>query len=267
MLKLSSTSEVMASFGSATNIYVEAYTLHGPIVCALEEAARRGAHVVVQLDGAPFDDPKGGFAKENARLAARLRGAGAQTALGHPLHAKEIEVDGTLYLDEKNWGTNDVVLRDDNAAEASSIPTTKSEALAEEARLLEHASSLDDVVVESESFGAGNATYCALKTLALAGGAPRLLVSERELRGNERERHILEALVRDGVRVRACKDSEKLAVAGGCAWLGSANATVTYGEAEMTDWGLCTADAEIVRAVRTRLESAWKTARTLGSGA
>jgi hypothetical protein len=265
MLELSSTSEVIASFRSAKKIYVEAYTLHGPIVRALENAAGHGAHVVVQLDGAPFDDPKGSFAKENARLAAQLREAGAEAILGHPLHAKEIEVEGTLYLDGKNWGTNDIVLRDDDAAEAASIPTTKPEALALEARLLEHASKRDQVVVESESFGSGNAAYAALKALALAGGAPRLLVSERDLRSNDRERHILESLVRDGVRVRVCSDSEKLAVACDRAWLGSANATVSYGDADMTDWGLCTANAGIVNAVRTRLELEWKAARTLGT--
>lgn len=267
MLELSSTSEVMASLRYAKEIFVEAYTLHGPIVRALEDAARRAAHVVVQLDGAPFDDPKGSFAKENATLAARLRGAGAEAILGHPLHAKEIEVDGTLYLDEKNWGVNDIVLRDDDAAEAASIPKTKHEALAAEARLFEHARALDEVVVESESFGGGNAAYSALKKLALAGGAPRLLVSQRDLRGNGRERHILESLVRDGVRVRLCSDSQKLAVAGDRAWLGSANATVTYGSADMTDWGLCTGNPEIVNAVRTRLESEWEAAHTLGSGA
>ena len=136
MLELSSTSDVMASLRCAKEIFVEAYTLHGPIVRALEDAARRAAHVVVQLDGTPFDDPKGRFAKENATLAASLREAGAEAILGHPLHAKEIEVDGTLYLDDKNWGVNDIVLRDDDAADASSIPTTKHEALAEEARLL-----------------------------------------------------------------------------------------------------------------------------------
>ncbi len=264
MLELSSTREVMTRFGSAKEISVEAYTLHGPIVRALQDSARRGARVVVHLDGAPFNDPKGGFAKENSKVAAQLRAAGAQAILDHPLHAKEIEVDGTLYLDEKNWGTDDIVLRDDNAAEASSIPTTKREALAVEARLLDHADALDEVLVESESFGSGNAAYLALRTLALAGEAPRLLVSERDLRGNDRERHILESLVRDGVRVRTCSDSEKLAVAGDRAWLGSANATSTYGNGDMTDWGLCTANAEIVDVVRTRLEAEWKAARTLG---
>ncbi len=262
MLELSSTREVMTRFQSAKEIDVEAYTLHGPIVRALQDSARRGARVVVQLDGAPFDDPKGGFAKQNASVAAQLRAAGAEAILGHPLHAKEIEVDGTLYLDEKNWGTDDIVLRDDNAAEASSIPTTKREALAQEARLLDHAEAPDDVLVESESFGSGNAAYFALKSLGLAGEAPRLLVSERDLRNNDRERHILESLGRDGVRVRICSDSEKLAVAGDRAWLGSANAT--YGSDDMTDWGLCTANAEIVDAVRTRLEAEWKAARKLG---
>ena len=61
----------------------------------------------------------------------------------------------------------------------------------------------------------------------------------------------------DGVRVRVCKDSEKLAVAGSGAWLGSANATAAFGESDMIDWGLCTSDPAIVSAVRARLEAAW----------
>lgn len=261
MVALSSTSEVLERLASAREISAEAYTLHGPVLRALEAAARRGAHVAVRLEGAPFDDPKGSLAKENAKRAAELRSAGALATLGHPLHAKEIAIDGILYLDEKNWGSNDMVLRSDDPAEAASIPATKAEALAQEAQLIERARRLDEVVVESESFGSNNAPYAALKELGIAGAAPRLLVSDRDLRGNDRERDVLEGLVRDGVRVRICKDSEKLAVAGERAWLGSANATATYGKTDMTDWGLRTENAEIVNAVRDRLESQWQTAK------
>jgi hypothetical protein len=266
MLRLSSTSEVLARIERAKQIMVEAYTLHGPVLHALEAAARRGARVAVRLEGRPFDDPKEHLRRENSKLVAELRRDGADAALGHPLHAKAISLDGTLYLDGKNWRAHDIVVCDDDAAEIASIPMSKHEALEQEALLLARARLRDDVIVESESFGAGNPTYSALKALASAGKSPRLLVSERDLRANRRERRVLEDLVRDGVRVRICKDSEKLAVAGDGAWLGSANATVTYGDADMTDWGLCTGNAEIVTAVRDRLETQWETARTLPSG-
>ncbi len=149
------------------------------------------------------------------------------------------------------------MLREDDATKARAVATIKHEALSREAQLLCDSRRGDDAVVESESFGCCNAVYGALSKLARGGASPRLLVAQRELRGNEREAEVLEKLVNDGVRVRVCKDSEKLAVAGGGAWLGSANATAAFGESDMIDWGLCTNDPAIVSAVRTRLEAAW----------
>ena len=264
MLELSSTSEVIARLGRAKEIAVEAYTLPSLVVNALECAARRGAHVAVELESTPYNDSGGRLAKENAKLTSELRAAGAGATLEHPVHAKEIKLDGTLYLDEKNWRSGDIVVRDD-APHPGTIPMTKHQALEREAQLLAHARRCDGAVVESESFGPGNATYSALKALGGAGAAPRLLVSERVLSGNGRERRILENLVRDGVRVRVCRDSAKLAVAGDRAWLGSANATVTFGDADMPDWGCCTGNAAIVGAVRERLEAEWKTSREFKS--
>lgn len=260
MLALSSTNDVIESIATAKEIAVEAYTLHGPVLRALEAVARRGAHVVVRLEGRPYDDARRHLSGENARIAAALRRAGADAGPADPIHAKRISVDGTLYLDEKNWQMGDIVLRDDDASEAASIPMTKDRALAEEARLLGGARRRDGVIVESESFGAANVTYSALRRLGRAGAAPRLLVSEADLRETPRERAVLTALVRDGVRVRVCRDSAKFAVAGDRAWLGSANATYAGGRWNMTDWGLRTGNAEIVTAVRIRLEAQWKAA-------
>jgi hypothetical protein len=261
MLRLSSTDAVVAGIASAKQVFAEAYTLGGPVLRALENAARRGAHVVVELEEAPFNDAKRQLARENAKVASELRGAGADVRLEHPIHAKMISVDGALYLDEKNWHEGDIVLRDDGAA--ASIPMTKLDALRQEAELLGRARDCDGVIVESESFGSANPVYSALKVLARFGAAPRLLVCENDLRSNARERAGLEHLARDGVRVRVCKDSAKLALAGDCAWLGSANATYADGRWAMPDWGICTSNSEIVNAVRNRLETEWKTAREL----
>lgn len=128
-------------------------------------------------------------------------------------------------------------MREDDPAAARAIPMIKHEALAQEAVLLDGAPKSAGVIVESESFGCCNGVYGRLRALAHAGAAPRLLVSERELRGNAREREVLEALVREGARVRVCDDSEKLAVAGDRVWLGSANATVAFGGSDCIDWG------------------------------
>ncbi|HEY4433196.1 MAG TPA: hypothetical protein VGM99_02235 [Candidatus Cybelea sp.] len=263
MLSLQSTGEVLSALASARDVSVDAYTLHGPVLRAVEAAAQRGARVTVALDGSPHNDPGGHLAAENRRLAGELRRAGAAVSLGEPVHAKAIRADGELYLDEKNWGMGDLVVREDDAAAGRAIPMIKHEALAQEAALLDCAPKNAGVIVESESFGCCNRVYSRLGALARAGSSPRLLVSERELRGNAREREVLNGLARIGVRVRVCSDSAKLAVAADRAWLGSANATVAYGESDCIDWGVRTADAAIVDAVRERLETRWRGAKPL----
>jgi hypothetical protein len=260
VVELSSMGEVCQAVGAARQIDLQAYTVWGPALKAVEAAAWRGAQVTVHLEGHPFGNPH--LAKENEKIAAQLRAAGAAVTLGHPLHAKALAVDGTLYLDEKNWRPGDLVLRVDDPAEAATIPMMKHEALAREGQLIDGASSADRVIVESESFGCCNKVYSELHQAALAGAAPRLLVSSRELSGNVPEREVLEALVRDGVTVRVCDDSEKLAVAGDAAWLGSANATIAAPDSDSTDWGLDTHNTTIVAAVRSRLETQWQRART-----
>lgn len=259
MVALSSTSQVCRALREARQIDLQAYTVWGPVYGAVRSAARRGAGVTVHLEGRPFNDPH--LAKENRKIAAELRAAGAVVTLGHPLHAKALAVDGTLYLDEKNWRPEDIVLRDDDPADAAKIPMIKHEALAREGELIGGASRADAVIVESESFGAYNIVYSTLERLGRAGAAPRLLVSENDLRANPRERRVIERLVAEGVRVRVCRDSEKLAAAGNGAWLGSANATIAMPATDSTDWGLCTEDSQIVAAVRARLEAQWQSAK------
>ncbi len=263
MLQLSSLQNAISSVERGNDVAVAAYTLHGPLLQALEEAARHGAHVVVELESHPYGRAKHGLARENVRLAKELRAAGADARLRPGVHAKTLSVDGALYLDEKNWHSRDVILREDDAAEAAAIPRSKHDALAAEAGMLAHSRSSDGPIVETESFGTGNATYFALQALGQSGAAPRLLVSKDDLRGNARERAVLERLAARGVRVRICADSEKLAVAGDRAWLGSANATYSDGNFAMSDWGVCTANAAIVETVRTRLENEWRNAKEL----
>ena len=242
---------------------MQAYTLHGPVLGAVEAAARRGANVRVELEAHPFNDREGALATENERLIDQLRLAGAKAQLADRVHAKEISVDGTLFLDEKNWHDDDVVLCENDPVEAQWIPMRKEDALAEEAKLLAGARASDGVIVESESFGSGNPTYNALKALGMAGASPRLLVSEKDLRSSPKERSTLLGLIANGVRVRICSDSAKLATVGDSAWLGSANATYAESRFDMTDWGARTSDATIVQVVRDRLEMQWQSAKSL----
>ena len=267
MVELSSTSALLAGMARAKEIAVEAYTLHGSVLSAAESAARQGAHVAVRLAGQLYDDRGGGLARENGRVAAELRQSGAEVTLEPGLHCKAIAVDGSLYLDGKNWHEGDLVLRDSDPADAGKISATKRDALESEGELLRGARAADGAIVESESFGCCNGVFYALRSLGRSGAAPRLLVSARDLRGNDRERRALDELVSDGVKVRVCGDSEKLAAVGDRAWLGSANATVAAGKWNMIDWGLSTGDATIASAVRRRLEAEWAVARDFRSAA
>ncbi|MBV9232592.1 MAG: hypothetical protein JO030_01005, partial [Candidatus Eremiobacteraeota bacterium] len=166
---------MIARIPSAKQIDVTAYTLHGPICAALERAAGQGAQVTVELERDPYDSP--GLGRENRRVVQRLAEAGVDARLDHPVHAKEIVADGTLYLDGKNWHEGDLVLREDDPADRATIATIKHEALAQEAALLRGAQPSDDLVVESESFGRYNAVYSALERAARAGLTPRVLVA------------------------------------------------------------------------------------------
>ncbi len=258
MLALSSTRSAIESLAHARRVAIDAYTVGGAMLAALEAAARRGARVTVRLEAHPYDDASHHLGRLNAKIARELRRAGADAWLDDPIHSKTLDVDGTRYLDEKNWRADDIVLREDDPGNAAGIVHDKSQALALEAELLRAARRGDAVIVESESFGFGTPVYAALAALGRAGSAPRLLVCRRDLRESKRERAALRDLTRAGVRVRVCDDSAKLALAGGRAWLGSANATYARGQYAMPDWGTCTRDARILGAVRTRLDGDWE---------
>lgn len=264
MLALSSFDSVLRAVRTERHIEVWAYTLHGPMLSAVEAAARRGASVRVELEDAPFDDRGHRLAHENRRVAAELRRCGADAVLTRGEHTKAVLAGSTLYLDGKNWRSDDLIVSEDDPSRAAAIPAIKHEALEEERALVDGAQRSDDAIVESESFGCCNAVFAALERLARAGAAPRLLVCRRDLSGNTRERELLTKLAAEGVRVRVSRDSEKLAACGDGAWLGSANATIAIPGDEEADWGVRTRDPAIVHAVRERLEAQWQSARDLG---
>jgi hypothetical protein len=282
MVRLSSGQDVVRALAAARDVEVLAYTLRpGPVLAGLQAAARRGARVRVRLEGAAFNDPKAALARRNRQIVGELAECGADAQLvdsdgtGIPLHAKALLTDGRLFLDDRNFGASDFVIRDSDpsaaravreifsgdepAPNSPSFSIEKRDALAREAALLRAAGPDSDVVVESESFGYGP-VCSALDGLAKLGVPVRLLVSSREAAAGGRERMALERLANDGVAVRVCKDSEKYALVGRRAWLGSANASPAFG-GPMIDWGLCTNDRATVAAARERVEARWSTAR------
>jgi hypothetical protein len=265
MLSLSSTAQAAAAVRGARAVDFEAYVLRpGELLDALEAAARGGARVRVRLEGAPC----GNAARANRFAVAELRRSGADARLSlppqAPLHAKALVADGALYLDDRNWGNGDLVLRDDDPHDPC-VARHKRSALESEAELLRTASG-GGTIVESESFGCGNPVYAAVDDAAELGLEPRVLVCARELRGNRRESAMLERLVRDGARVRVTQQTDKIALAGERAWIGSANATAAFAPPDALEWSVCSGNAAIVAAARARVEDTWSRARPLHHG-
>ena len=240
----------------------------GALFDALEAAARGGAHVSVRLEGAPCGDADGSFARVKRRASSRSCVAPASTRARARRRTRRFtqrcsSVDGTRYLDDRNFGAGDLVVRDDDPADPA-LATHKREALAAEGKLLRGAQPGDDTIVESESFGCCNAVYSALDDAAKRGLHPRVLVCARELRGNDRERDRLAQLAADGARVRVTKETDKLALAGDRALDRQRERHRRDRHCPDTiDWGVCTDDAAIVAAARARVESTWAHAKPL----
>jgi phosphatidylserine/phosphatidylglycerophosphate/cardiolipin synthase-like enzyme len=288
MVGLSSGAAALAAVEKGRDIAMIGYTIQSrPLLHALEDAARRGAHVSVRLEGEPYGDPNGSFAGYNRKLAASLRHNGVRVRLTRgaadgPMHAKALAIDGKLYLDDRNWARDDLILRDDDRADAAAVQSTaagraadgrpafalrKRDALRLEARMLQKAGAHDRVTVETETFGTSNAVCRALDDLGKRGLHPRLLVQRRPVASNLRERAALARLGRDGVDVRTTDDTEKFAVCGSRAWVGSANASPAFGNPDIIDWGACTRNRAVVEAVATRLAERWAQGRPLAGTA
>ena len=283
MLSLSSTGELLAALHGAHDVSLTAYTLPaGRVLDGLAAAARGGAHVVVRLEGYIYKDG-GSVTAANAAAVAELRAGGADVRLVHPtsdahdamLHAKTAVIDGTLFLDDRNWPDDggDTILRDDFSADvrlAADISRgrqdapmpffaiAKREALASEARLLNEARAGDDVIVESESFGAGNRAYNAIDAAARRGAHVRLLVNARDAQGNANETAAIAKLKTDGVAVRTCDADEKFAIVRGArGWIGSANATAAFDHPDQFDWGARTDAPSILEHASAVFDARW----------
>jgi hypothetical protein len=263
---------VLARIRTARDIAFGTYFLTpGVVRDALAEAAHHGAHVEVTAQSVPFHD-NGARKHMTAASAKLLRDAGAQVTLldsrRTPFHLKAAVVDGVAYLDDRNWTQDgrEIVLADDDPKDVAlveqalaghgdanaALATRKDEALARELQVIassEHA----PVVLETETLGQ---TPLSAALRRHAKTAPTTLIVGRGMMRTPRQRALLEGLRRDGVDVRERGVNQKLALGGGVAWIGSANATVTLDETAraQVEWGLLTRDAALVGAVRTALE-------------
>jgi phosphatidylserine/phosphatidylglycerophosphate/cardiolipin synthase-like enzyme len=258
MLALASTAETLAAVASARSVSFSAYLLHpGALFDALDAAARRGAKVVARVEESPYR--AGSLARLNARMLERLRRDGADARAEPGVHAKTLIADGVAYYDDANWleRGGDTILRDPDARDPA-VATTKGAALDLELRAIEAARAGDAIDLETESFGNGPVSG-ALERAAGRGARVRVLVSRRELRRNAREAETIAGLERAGAEVRSTGATEKFAVVGERAWVGSANAT--YGAFDQSDWGAVVDDAPVREHCASAFASRWGTAR------
>jgi hypothetical protein len=274
---------VAAAIERGSSVALSAYVLRpgSGVEAALERAGDRGAQVTVTLEGHPYRGGTGShsLAHANRASAASLRRHGVAVRLpgraAIPVHLKAAVVDGTAYLDDRNWtgdGHDTIVATSDPRAvdavaatlagrAAASVPglaLDKAAALRLEARAIRDADG-DRLDVQSESFGYSR-VYDALRDRAAHGAHVRLLVSAREYaqRGNVAERSALRHLREVGVEVRVVCSDEKLCVGGDRGWVGSANAT--FAGRPMLDWGMETRDPAMLRELERRFEATWATA-------
>jgi phosphatidylserine/phosphatidylglycerophosphate/cardiolipin synthase-like enzyme len=272
--------DVLGALAHGRDVALSAYVLApgNAVARALDAAAGRGAAVAVTLEdfesGGPAARGLHGLAR---RTADDLRAHGARVSLGVPngdvVHLKAAVVDGTAYLDDRNWaaaGETIVAVRDPERVAlvraairgetgcAAGLATEKAGALELEAEAIR--SGGDRIDLETESFGSC-AVERALRERAESGATVRLLVSGRVAfaKGSERERAVLHRLAAAGVAIRTTDANEKLCVAGDAGWVGSANAT--YDAVPTTDWGLRVREPPLLAALETSFASEWRSAR------
>ncbi len=272
-------SEVFGRIAEASRVALSAYTLEprGEMMRALGAAADRGARVAVTLEGfAGRSDARElrRVALENAR---ELRAHGVRVRFGPKsgaeVHLKAAVVDGTAFLDDRNWAARGETIVattapsevatvrdaiDGRPRDFGALATDKRSALDREAEVIRRGG--DHVDLETESFGPG-VVATALRERAACGAHVRVLVndhiaSERRARG---ERALLRELAHAGVEVRVSPASEKLCVAGDRGWVGSANAT--FAGEPMTDWGLTIDESSLLGTLATTFERNWVAAR------
>jgi hypothetical protein len=283
VISLSSTVDMLRAMSTARRVTFSSFVLfNGPVKKALKDAARRGAHVSVRLNGYSYN---GGAIPARNRDAARvLTAAGADARVVHVsdtdgpgLHLKAAVCDGVAFLDDRNWvQATDTVIRDDNPsdvrairnaasyhrAHCRSLQLDKGMALQDESALLQ-SGARHGIDVATEEIGFSNIFY-ALEKLARHGAHPRLVISSRGLCGKYFT--AAQLLTRAGVRVRVSGQSEKFAIVGTRAWVGSANATSTAHDAAQLDWGMRTGEHRIVRALQSRFRALWNDAAPLPAG-
>lgn len=287
MISVSSTAQMLEALRAARKVTFSAYFLkRGRVADGLEQAAKRGADVEVRADGAPYGDCRGKMPESRAVMRA-LRKARADAAFVHAsegdgpaLHIKAVVCDRVAFLDDCNWSRGgDTVVRDDTPSHvraireavlqragrtAGTLALSKTDALHAEARMLAMRPHSREVEVETEGLSASPVSH-ELRDLIGKGILCRVLVSERAFKHYPATHAAALSLQKAGADVRTVAVSEKIAIAGTHAWIGSANATSTYPNAGDVDWSLTTKDAHLAAVLKHRFDAHWRESKPLSA--
>jgi hypothetical protein len=182
-----------------------------------------------------------------------------------PLHAKLAIVDGTAYLDGRNWDSTDVIVSETGAADLTAIgnalaltptdstylDTIKQDALALETTFITNASGTT-IDYMTESFGAGNVAN-ALIARAQAGATVHAIVLSSDT--SQTEDTTLTQMKNAGIDVELNpgSGSEKMAIIGNTAWFGSSNSTT--GSPDQIDWGAVFSSSSVLSTLQSNFNT------------
>ncbi|MFY9781003.1 MAG: phospholipase D-like domain-containing protein [Candidatus Baltobacteraceae bacterium] len=260
----SSIAAALEAVDRASTVEISAYSLsmRTSMYRHLVAAAGRGARVEVIVTGTGM-----GYAvRDNERLAAAAPELHVRLT-AEPLHVKALLAGGRVFLDDRNWATRSLVIElpegaaaavrraidGDATAAYGEVTFSKGASLRREAQLL--ATARSQIALESESFGAENPVYDALRVAARRGVAVRVLVNAEDARDDQREAAAISALERAGAHVAYTSATDKLAIVDGrVAWVGSSNAS--EGVQGQIDWGVTTTDGRMLRQIEGAFERA-----------
>jgi hypothetical protein len=261
--------DALGAVDSAQDVHLSAYLLdpRSSIVSHLAKASSRGATVSTTLTGSGLSNA----VQQNSDMQ-RDDAALHITLSPEPLHIKALVADGQVFLNDRNWGRDSIVLQmpgEDRGAILEALagrPATvgpltlsKGAGIAREALLISTAQS--SVEFASESFSDNNQVYDALRAALARHVAVTVVVSAADAQPNPKdpkdvarakaERHSLDVLMGAGAHVRLISATDKIAVVDGMrGFVGSTNATA--GVPDQVDWGLVSLDSDIVRALDAR---------------
>lgn len=261
-----------SKLSAASTICFSAYVFTNESFQALDTAAKNGANETVVLPQEEYSEDSSDANQLAADGAHIIYDQGTSTP---PLHAKLALVDGSAFLDGRNWDTSDVVISDTYASDytaignalalnptsSANLDTLKSIALAREAEMTTSAVSgsngmLSGITIRfmTESFSSGASNVIgALESAAQDGASVEVVVLSSYVQGNTSEMNLITTLENPpynmSVRLNPNSGSEKMTLISNqtTGWFGSSNATSSSSQDDnYIDWGLTVGDPTVL---------------------